>query len=158
MKSWNQLHCIMQYHLASLIGCYKCLATTRQLTCNGLWQWLAVRFGAITLRIFSRKCTSLVIIIIIIIIIFAAWCSSVVWCNAVNVQMDVVWMFYGIIMRGNPGSVEDEPALLMFCGITLQVDVGGWGRWQAVIRSCSSSSRITFTPPYGCTDSRLAHL
>ena len=29
MKSLNQLHCIMQYHLASLIGWYKCLATTQ---------------------------------------------------------------------------------------------------------------------------------
>ena len=77
----NQLHCIMQYHLASLIGWYKCLATTQQLTCNSQWQWFfrffnLWRFGAITL---SRKCTSLV-----------AWAITVlfflVWLPQVNLS------------------------------------------------------------------------
>ena len=34
MLSWNQLHCNMRYHLTSLIGWHKYLATTQQLINN----------------------------------------------------------------------------------------------------------------------------
>ena len=37
MLSWNQLHCIMQHHLASLIGWYKCQATPEQHLSNHWW-------------------------------------------------------------------------------------------------------------------------